>query len=162
MEYKFNLDQLKILNRLVFDASFDLHIPEDKILTNTSLQLELERRTFEKVTRTKTFFSTKTKLSGQTSIIRFENVSDIHIDGFTNNLANDFIDEILIDTNGKLSIITRTSPVKITMTVTEKTKIYLKDIKESNFGSGIVGGKSGFTADEWALFLKENNYTADT
>jgi hypothetical protein len=159
MEYKFNLYQLQILNRLVFDASFDLRLPEVIIQKNNFLQLELERRTFENVTRTKTCFITKTKLSGQTSTIRFENVSDIYIDRKTEIIANDFLDKILIDTKGKLSIISRTSPVKITMNVTEKTIIYLKDIRESNFGSGIVYGKSGFTKDEWIVFLKENDYT---
>lgn len=159
MEYTFDINQLEILNRLVFDASFDLLNSEDIVLTDSTLEFELERRAFENVTRKKSFFGTSTVLTGQTSTIRFENVDNLTIEGVDENSYNHFIDKILIDKEGKLAIWSRSSSVAISMTYAEKTKIYLKDIKASDFGRGTVGYNCGFTADEWSAFLKEKNYT---
>ena len=72
MEYTFHIDQLEILNRLIFDASIDLDDIEKLNLVNSCLEFEIKRRTFENVTRRKKLFWTFTYLNGMTSIIPFE------------------------------------------------------------------------------------------
>ena len=74
---------------------------------------------------------------------------------------NHFINNIKRESEQKLSILT-VYDLKIEMTTSEKTKIFLKDIRESKFGEGTVWRKSGFTKDEWTAYLKEKNYILDT
>lgn len=59
--YNFKIDQIEILNQLIFDASIDFEeIQKLLALQNTELkspvEFELERRTFENVTRGGNFF----------------------------------------------------------------------------------------------------------
>ena len=159
MEYIFRTDQIEILNQLIFDASICLDDIEKLKLIDSIVGFEVERRKFESVTRRKIIFWNITYLSGKSSFLRFENVSDLVISKLINkkDSSNDFINEILIDNDGKL-IIESVNDFFITMKVSEKTRIYLTDIKESKFGSGKVGGKVGFTKDEWTRYLNEKNY----
>lgn len=160
MEYSFTIDQLEILNRLIFDASIDLEDIEKLHLENSSLEFEIERRTFESVTRRKKLFWTFTYLNGITSIIRFENVNELTVSGLTEKFKhNHFINGVRIDEDGKLAIESIYGLI-IKMNFSEKTKIYLKDISEIKLNKGTVGGKSGFTADEWTDFLKAKNYVS--
>lgn len=158
MKYIFRTDQIEILNRLVFDASIDLDDLEKLKLVDSSLGFEIERRTFESVTRKKKLFWTLTYLCGETTFIRFENVDQLVVSGLQDkHKHNHFINKISIDNDGKL-VIESVYDLNITMNVSEKTRIYLTDIKESKFGNGTVGGKVGFTKDEWTTYLKEKNY----
>jgi hypothetical protein len=159
MEYIFRTDQIEILNQLIFDASICLDDIEKLRLIDSSLGFEVERRSFESVTRKKIIFWTLTYLSGKSSFLRFENVSDLVISKLMDKKdgSNDFISEILIDNDGKL-IIESVNDFSITIKASEKTRIYLTDIKENKFGSGKVGGKVGFTKDEWTRYLNEKNY----
>ncbi|MES2284923.1 MAG: hypothetical protein V4547_04480 [Bacteroidota bacterium] len=158
MEYIFRIDQIEILNRLIFDASIDLVDIEQLKLVDSSLEFEIERRAFENVTRQKKTFWTVTYLSGMTSKIRFENVNQLSVSGLKEEFKhNHFIAGITIKKDGSL-IVETVYGLIIKMEISEKTVIYLKDIRESKFGKGKVGGKSGFTSDEWTAFLKEKNY----
>lgn len=158
MEYIFRIDQIEILNQLIFDASFDMVDIEQLTIVDSSLEFKIERRTFENVTRQKKIFGTVTYLSGMTSLIRFENVEQLSISGQKNKYKhNYFISGIAIDNDGNL-IVETVYGLIIKMKTFEKTVIYLKDIQESKFGKGKVGGKSGFSSDEWTAFLKQKNY----
>ena len=159
MEYIFRTDQIEILNQLIFDASINLNNIEKLQLIDSSIGFEVERRAFESVSRKKILFWTLTFLSGKTSFLRFENVSDLVVSKLLDkkDIHNDFINEITIDNCGKI-IIESVYDFRITMIASEKTRIYLTDIKESKFGRGKVGGKVGFTKDEWLIYLNEKNY----
>ncbi|MCF8321950.1 MAG: hypothetical protein K9I26_02270 [Flavobacterium sp.] len=149
MEYIFRTDQIEILNQLIFDSSIDLNNIEKLQLIDSSVGFEVERRVFESVARKKILFWTQTYLSGKTSFLRFENVSDLVVSKLFDkkDINNDFINEITIDNCRKI-IIESVYDFRITMIASEKTRIYLTDIKESKFGRGKVGGKVGFTKDE--------------
>jgi hypothetical protein len=158
MKYIFRTNQLEILNHIIFDASIDLDEIEKMILTSSALEFEIERRTLENVTREKNIFGTFTLVSGMTSIIRFENVENLVVSGLTEQFKhNHFIDSLNVDKDGKMTLLT-VYGLLVKMDITEKTRIILKDIKGSEYGKGRIGGKSGFTADEWIDFLNENNY----
>ena len=158
MEYIFSIAQIELINQLIFDASIDLEDIEKLQLTDSSFEFEIERRAFENVSRRKKLFWTFTYLNGMTSTIRFENVGHLTISGLKEEFKhNHFISGINIDTDGKL-ILETVYGLIIKMSVSSNTRIYLKDIKESMFGRGTMGGKSGFTSDEWIAFLKEKKY----
>jgi hypothetical protein len=158
MEYIFRIDQLEILNHLIFDASIDLDDIEKMSLVNSSVQFEVERRTLENVTRQKKFWGTVTLLSGMTSLLRFENVSGLTVSGLTDQFKhNHFVDSLSLDKDGKL-MLTTVYGLIVKMDVSERTRIILRDLRESEYGKGRVGGKSGFTADEWTDFLNEKKY----
>jgi hypothetical protein len=61
MAYTFKIDQIEILNQLIFDASIDFEEIQNLLLLEnmeleTSVKLELERRAFENVTRKSSLF----------------------------------------------------------------------------------------------------------
>ena len=106
MEYIFRTDQIEILNQLIFDASINLNNIEKLQLIDSSIGFEVERRAFESVSRKKILFWTLTFLSGKTSFLRFENVSDLVVSKLLDkkDIHNDFINEITIDNCGKIII----------------------------------------------------------
>ncbi|MGB3947346.1 MAG: hypothetical protein WBM13_05150 [Bacteroidia bacterium] len=146
------------MNHLIFDSSISLNDIEKLNITNNSLKFEIERRTLENVTRHKKIGGTVTLLSGMTSSLCFENISDLTVFGLTEQFKhNHFVDGLNLDKDGKLSL-TTVYGFCVKMNVSEKTRIVLRDIKKSEFGKGRIVGKSGFTSDEWTNFLNEKKY----
>ncbi len=159
MEYVFKVSQLEILNCLIFDASIDLVEIENLKLIENVLEFKVERRNFEDVTRKKNLFGVRTFFKGSTTKIRVEHIAHLEVSGLTEeNKHNHFINEMSYKNESQLETIT-ISGLIINMNISEKTRIILNDLHESNFGSGIVWGKSGFTKREWAAYLKSKNYT---
>lgn len=158
MEYIFRIDQIEILNQLIFDASIDLSDLEELNLSDCSLEFEMERRAFENVTRRKKILWTFTYVRGMTSLIRFDNVQQLTVSRLKGEFKhNRFIAGVTADVDGKLTIETICGLI-IKMNTSEKSRIYLRDVKESNFGNGSLGGKRGFTPGEWKAFLKVKNF----
>ncbi len=121
MEYIFRIDQIEILNQLIFDASIDLVDIEQLTLVEFSLEFKIERRTFENVTRQKKIFGTFSYLNGMTSLIRFENVDQFSVSGQKEESKhNYFIAGITIDNDGNL-IIETVNGIIIKMKTFEKT-----------------------------------------
>lgn len=162
--YNFKIDQIEILNQLIFDASIDFEeIQKLLALQNTELkspvEFELERRTFENVTRGGNFFIKTTELKGKFSSISFENISKLTISGLTDRFhCNHFLNGITIDQNQNLNLTTAFG-LNIYLNTTENTLIHLTDLYDSDFGKGTFLKKTiGFTAEEWKKYLKDKNY----
>ena len=158
MNYNFNTSQIEILNQLIFDGSIQISDLKNLKLCNSTFEIKIDRRAFESVKWRKKLLWTFTYLNGIKSIIRFENVKNIDVQNIKSNLQkNDFILELTLKNASQL-IISTVSGVIITIETNEKTKIYLNNLDKSNFGNGLVCGKSGYTDDEWKEYLKEKKY----
>jgi hypothetical protein len=158
MEYIFRIDQLDILNTLIDDASISLKSIENLKLVDNYIEFEIERRTFENVTRKKKLFWNFTYLNGKTSIIHIENVSELSISGLREEFnSNHLINSMEINPNGEL-IVETVFGLFIKMKTNSEFIIKLKDIKDSEFGKGKVNGVIGYTKEEWRNNLIIRSY----
>jgi hypothetical protein len=158
MNYIFNINQLDILNQLIFDGSIRVSDIKNLNLNHSDFDIEIDRRAFENIKWRKKIFWTFTYLNGIKSIIRFENIKNINVLNPKNDFQkNDFIIELTLNNTSQL-IITTVGGIIITIDTNDKTKIYLKNLEKNRFGNGIVFGKSGYTQYEWKKFLKEKKY----
>jgi hypothetical protein len=164
MAYTFKIDQIEILNQLIFDASIDFEEIQNLLLLEnmeleTSVKLELERRAFENVTRKSSLFLTTTELNGKISSISFEHISKLTISGLNDQFhCNHFINGLTFDQNQNLNLTTAFG-LSIDLYSTENTLIHLTDLQDSDFGKGTFLKKTiGFTTEEWETYLKDKNY----
>ena len=158
MEYTFRNNQLDILNTLIYDASISLKNIEDLKLVDNYVEFEIDRRTFENVTRKKKLFWNFTYLKGKTSIIHIENVIELTVSGLREEFnSNYFINSMEINPNGEL-IIETVFGLFIKMKTNSEFIIKLKDIKDSEFGKGKVNGFIGHTKEEWRNYLMSKSY----
>ena len=162
MKYTFRQDQVVIFNELIYDSSISLKSIENLVLVDNYLEFEIERRTFENVTRDKQLLFNYTYLNGKTSIVRFENVSDLVVTGLAEPfMTNHFINGITSIENNILTIETAFG-LEIKMKTNASTTIYLVDLKDSDYGKGTINGIAGFTEIEWTDFLKKEKYNLTT
>jgi hypothetical protein len=160
MEYTFRPDQLDIFNILIDDASISLESIQNLKRVDNYVEFEIERRTFENVTRKRKLFRNVTYLKGKTSIVRIENVSDINVTGLTEKfMCNHFLVEAELNSEGELQIASAFGLI-INLKTSSEFIIKLSDIKDSEFGKGTVGGQIGYTPEEWTRLLDEQGYTA--
>jgi hypothetical protein len=160
MEYTFRLDQLDIFNILIDHASISLESIQNLKRVDNYVEFELERRTFENVTRKKKLFRNVTYLNGKTSVVRIENVSDINVTGLTEQfMCNHFLVEAALNPEGELQIDSVFGLI-ISLKTSSEFIIKLRDIKDSEFGKGKVLRQIGYTSEEWTKLLKEQGYTA--
>lgn len=157
----FNSENLKILNKLVFDSSINISRLGELKLDNNILKFYIERRVFENVKRKNFFFWKKTYFEGMLSEINIESVKGFRIAplNLIGEPLNDFVLEFHYNEKSKnLCLRTTKYDCAISIILLDKLKIMINDIGSSEFGKGVCLGKKGFTRNEWNIYLRKNNY----
>lgn len=158
MNYVFDIDNFDILNQLIFDASVEY----ENIITSLDknpLILELERRTFENVTRTKRLFGTTTHYHGRRSELCVFGLKQATIKSTDDRFKdNHFINGITVNQDSNVARLTTSFGLELILEFDKKLAIKLIDRGHSKFGEGSSLGKHGFTKDEWEKYLKEKKY----
>lgn len=117
MTYSFDISQIEILNHLIFDASVDFEQINKLTTQNQTIEFNIERRTFESVTRKKILFWTKTYLNGKKSLLQFTDINNFSIAGVNENFKdNHFINSITADKSNNV-IMTTVFGLTITLNV---------------------------------------------
>ena len=158
MTYTFDINQLHILNTLIFDSSIEYSDLESE-LKNGSVEYQIERRTFENVTREKNLLGTKTKYNGKNSILKFSGIKSVSISK-ENDIFKDnhFIQNIELNSKKNVVELITTFGVVIGFYISDLFCAELIDLKDSEFGKGTSSGKHGFTKEEWNEYLKKEKY----
>jgi hypothetical protein len=159
MNYIFDISELEILNRLVFDSSFYF----DDIIKNRNreyFEIELERRALENVSREKGMFGLKTRFEGRLSLLKLSGFKNLVIAGVKENFKdNHFLIEIFQNENKEIEI-TSNFGLVVKLEPLSDFKMELFDKGNSDFGKGALQGKKGFTKAEWAEYLEEKKYAS--
>ena len=158
MNYVFDIDNFDILNRLIFDSSVEY---EDVIasLDKNPLVLELERRTFENVTRKKGLIGTTTHYLGRRSELCIYGLKRATVKSADERFKNNhFINEITVNQDSNVARLTTSFGLELMLEFDKYLTIKLIDKGESEVGKGSSRGKHGFTEDEWEEYLKEKKY----
>jgi DNA helicase IV len=158
MTYTFDINQLHILNTLIFDSSIE-YTELNSELKNDYVEYPIERRTFENVTREKNLLGTKTKYNGKRSFIKFSGIKSLSISK-ENNIFKDnhFIQNIELNSKKNVVELFTTFGVVIEFHISDLFCAELIDLKDSEFGKGTSSGKHGFTKEEWNEYLKKEKY----
>lgn len=158
MNYVFDIDNLDILNHLIFDSSVEYeNIVES--LEKDLIVLDLERRTFENVTRKKQLLGTTTYYEGRKSKLCIRGLKRATLKNVDERFKdNHFIDEITVNGKDKTAQLTTAFGLELTLDFGKDFLITLDDKGESEFGRGSSLGRHGFTQDEWDKYLKEKKY----
>lgn len=160
MEYVFDESNIKILNKLVFDASVE-YAEIVNNLNNRPIEFELDRRTFEAVKRSKSLFGIKTYFHGKRAKLTINGIKSVKIKNDDVRFRdNHFLTQIHYSEMNNAVIISTAFGLDIELKINSDFQIILADLYDSDFGKGISLGKHGFTKDEWTIYLKENKYTA--
>ncbi|WP_344789442.1 hypothetical protein [Postechiella marina] len=158
MTYTFDINQLHILNTLIFDSSIEYSDLKSE-LKNGTVEYTIERRTFENVTREKNLLGTKTKYSGKSSILKFSGIKSISISKGNDIFKdNHFIQNIELNSEKNVVELTTTFGITVKFNVSDLFSLELIDLNDSEFGKGTSSGKHGFTKEEWNEYLKKEKY----
>ncbi len=158
MTYTFDINQLYILNTLIFDSRIE-YSDLNSELKNGSVEYPIERRTFENVTRKKNLRGTKTKYNGKSSILKFSGIKSVSITKENNNFKdNHFIQNIELNSEKSVVELTTAFGIVVEFNMSELFCAELIDLKDSEFGKGTSSGKHGFTKEEWNEYLKKEKY----
>ncbi|NJO81436.1 MAG: hypothetical protein HC828_00875 [Blastochloris sp.] len=157
MNYVFDILNLEILNRLVFDSSFDF----EEMMENRgreTFEIQLDRRAFENVSRTKGLFGTRTRFDGRLSLLQLTGFKNLRIEGIKENFKdNHFLNEIY-ENEKKEIVMASNFGLVVKLEPSPHLRIELLDKGHSDFGKGGLFGKKGFTKHEWTEYLKEKKY----
>ena len=157
MNYTFNISNLEILNRLIFDSGFDFH----EMMENQKreeFQIKLERRSFENVIRTKGLLGTRTRFTGRLSLLRISGFDNLEITGVQERFKdNHFLSQIIENDKNEIELASNFGLV-IKLEPQRDFKIELLDLGKSSYGKGSLMGKKGFTESEWKEYLEEKKY----
>lgn len=149
MVYKIDIENLEILNHLLFDASIEFDDLQN-LSIDKPIEIEVERRCFENVKRRKFLFWTSTNFTGKTSLIRLSGVADFELDGVDDRFKNNhFINEINFDAQSNVLGLSTAFGLRVKFRVGKDFRGELIDLKDSDFGAGSLFGSKGFTKDEW-------------
>jgi hypothetical protein len=129
-------------------------------IANSSLKLNIERREFENVRRSKRFFRTRTYLAWKKSVLEFKNVTNFQIkQGDDLKISDCSISNIISKTSVQIELLTTLGSV-ITIDFFNDPLIELTDIRLADRHDGVVLGSIGYTKDEWKKYLKQEKYTS--
>lgn len=149
MVYNFDLNDLQVINILLFDASVEL---EDLVQLdiNKPIQFKVERRSLDNVKREKVLFWNKTTFGGMFSIIRLSGIGNIKINGLDDKFSdNHFIEKLAYNHSNKILELITVFGLIVSFTVEQNFKGELIDIEESDFGAGQSFSSVGFSEKEW-------------
>jgi hypothetical protein len=161
MTYRFDINNLDILNHLIFDSS--MNPGELKLSEDGTMELTLERMALEEVERTKMLFWNKTKWKGKRSVLKFygvKNIKVLHTDEDKKD-DNHFIDGLVYDPVMALLELITSFGLTVEFDITDQFHCKLTDISSSDFGNGSCFGKVSYTKEEWKAYLKEMDYKTD-
>jgi hypothetical protein len=158
MTYNFDIHQFHILNALIFDSSIEYSDLKSE-LKNDSVEYQIERRTFENVTRKKNLLGTKTKYNGKKSILKFSGIKSFSISQENENFKdNHFIQNIGLNSDKSVVALSTTFGLVVEFYISDLFCVELIDLEDSVFGKGTSFGKHGFTKAEWNEYLKKEKY----
>ena len=158
MNYVFDTNNIDILNHLIFDSSVE-YADVIASLDETPLVLDLERRTFENVTRKKGLIGTTTHYLGRRSELCIYRLRRATVKGADDRFKdNHFINEITVNRESNAARLTTCFGLELALEFDNDFTIELIDKGESEFGKGSSLGKHGFTKDEWKEYLRKKKY----
>jgi hypothetical protein len=161
MAYNFDINNLDILNHLIFASS--MSPGELKLADDGTMEITLDRRALEDVERKKFLWWNTTKWKGRKSVLKFFGVKSIKVLDTDEKADEDnhYIDGLVYDpVMGILELITSFG-MTVEFDITDHFYCRLTDIGESDAGSGSCLGKASFTKEEWKTYLKEMEYDTE-
>jgi hypothetical protein len=161
MAYNFDINNLDILNHLIFDSS--MSPGELKVAADGTMEITLDRRALEDVERKKFLWWNKTKWKGRKSLLKFYGVKSINVLHTDEKVKDDnhFIDGLVYDPVMAILELITSFGMTVEFDITDQFYCTLTDIGESDFGNGSCLGKASFTKEEWKAYLKKMEYEAE-
>jgi hypothetical protein len=158
MDYSFDINNLEIINHLIYDSAMN---PADvKLADNGTVELMLERKAFEDVERKKFLFWNKTFWKGRRSLLQLHGVKKIRILHTDEQFKDDnhFIDGLMYDPIMEIVELITAFGMTVEMEITDQFRCSLVDAGPSESGNGSSIGKVSFTTEEWKAYLQEMEY----